>query len=79
MAQTSVAGETPWPDACSGAIQNGVPMSVSIGIVPRAVAFATSLAMPKSRSFTIIWVFSCWGSVMKMFSGLISRCTTPTL
>ncbi len=75
-AQTSVAGETRAPaSACSGAIHRGVPTAAVSCCAARASA--TSLAIPKSRTFTTR-LRSRWCVVaMKTFSGFRSRWTTP--
>ncbi len=70
-AQTSVAGAISWPGpVCSGAIQMGVP------IVPVFCEMTSevTLAMPKSRTFTVKGTSpAVRGKATKMFSGLRSR------
>jgi len=67
-----------WPcSVCSGAIHIGVPI---IPIVcPRVADSATSLAMPKSSTFTSVRASAPARFVFarKMFSGLRSRWTMP--
>ena len=54
---------------------SGVPMMVPSEVCPGECAPSSSLAMPKSSTFTKWGVRSC--RTRKMFSGLRSRCTTP--
>ncbi len=61
---------------CSGAIHSGVPIAAVCCWVATS---ATSLAMPKSSTFTVKGTPSRRGTQRKMFSGLRSRWMTPTL
>ena len=70
-AHTSVAGVMAPPCVCSGAIQSGVPSPPSVAPVARVSCI--TLAMPKSRIFTVDPPPSRRDSARKRFSGLRSR------
>ena len=58
------------PEACSGLMYAGVPMTIPVCVRRSPSAALTARAIPKSVT---IGSPSC----SMMFSGLMSRCTTP--
>ena len=77
IAQMSVRWSTPAaPSACSGDMYSGVPMSTPTPVLP-SLPPCENFEMPKSMSLTSSRPGD--GSCRKMFSGLRSRWTMPTM
>ena len=65
------------PVACSGLMYSGVPMAMPAR-VSRADEAVDSVAVPcSSARATPKSATTAWPPLSRMFSGLISRCTTP--